>query len=351
MEADEPGTLVRLKARRQQVLSPLLKRYSGRLVKMMGDSVLVEFGSAVNAAQCALALQAAMNEANAAEPDLPPIQSVGINVGDVMVEGGDLYGDGVNIAARLESIAEPGAIYVSGKVQDELRGKMKVDYDDLGDVALKNIAVPVRVFQIGAGGARRTIEPGVSLRPATMPALAILPFKNLGTDRAGDSLSEVVTEEILTEVSRFKSLRIVARRAIQESGARPAGARTPASEAGADFVAEGSVRQSAEVVRVTVQLSEAATGNRIWSERYDIKPAEIDRVINAIVTSLEQQMVSIAASMARLKPASNWTAYDYLLQGATCAMPIASRMPLPISRKRRISIRSSPMPIPGWHWP
>jgi adenylate cyclase len=323
METDETATLGRLKARRSTLLSPLVARYAGRIVKLMGDGVLVEFGSAVNAVHCALELQQEMGKANAAEPALPPIQlRIGINVGDVAVEGSDLYGDGVNIAARLESIAEPGAIYVSRKVQEELRGKLKVDYADLGEVSLKNISTPVRVYRIGRAELQRPMEIGVSLKPAGLPSLAVLPFKPLSGEPGDQHLAQGLTEDMLTELARFKNLRVIARHAALE-GDR--GLQRWATEAGAEYVAEGSVRRAGESLRVTIQLIEAASNNRIWSERYDIKPSETDKVIGAIVASLDQRMVGVAAALARMKPSASWTAYDHLLQG--CDLCNAYREP------------------------
>jgi adenylate cyclase len=318
MEDDETATLSRLKNRRQQILAPLLKRYSGRIVKLMGDGVLAEFGSAVNAVHCAIDLQQDMAKANVEEPDLSPILlRVGINVGDVVVEGSDLFGDGVNIAARLESIAEPGAIYVSGKVREELRGKGGPGFEDLGDVALKNIARPIRVYRLGGAGPEPTV--GIATGHTGTPSLAVLPFKNLSGEPGEQHFSDGITEDILTELSRFKSLRVIARYASSESSRKNPGFQQLAAELGANYIVEGSVRKSAERLRITVQLIAATNGNRIWSEKYDIRTEEIsaaqDRVVWAIVASLEERMVSVAAAAARMKPTSSWTAYDYLLQG------------------------------------
>ncbi|HEX6121118.1 MAG TPA: adenylate/guanylate cyclase domain-containing protein [Dongiaceae bacterium] len=314
MERDEVATLGRLKARRSAVLSPLVGRYAGRIVKLMGDGVLVEFASAVNAVQCALELQQEMTRANAAEPELAPILlRIGINVGDVVVDGTDLYGDGVNIAARLESISEPGVVYISRKVQEELRGKLNLDYVDLGEVALKNIAMPVRVYRLGRTEIQRPVDVSIALKPSGTPSLAVLPFKNLSSDPSDQHLAQGLTEDVLTDLSRFRNLRVIARHAPVESGG--AGLQRIAAETGADYIAEGSVRRTEASVRITIQLVEAVSSNRIWSEKYDVVSSEIDKVVGAIVASLEQRMVGVAAALARMKPSASWTAYDYLLQG------------------------------------
>lgn len=330
MERDEAATLGRLKARRSAILSPLVSRYAGRVVKLMGDGVLVEFGSAVNAVNCALELQREMAKANAEEPDLSPILlRIGINVGDVVVDGTDLYGDGVNVAARLESIAEPGAVYISRKVQDELRGKLNLDYADLGEVMLKNIATPVRVYRLGRTGVQKPVELGAPFKTSGIPSLAVLPFKNLSGNPGDRHLAQGLTEDVLTDLSRFKNLRVIARQDPVEGGSLP----RLAAETGAEYVAEGSVRRADGSLRITIQLVEAASGNRIWSEKYDVGPTETDKVVAAIVASIEQRMVGIAAALSHMKPRSNWTAYDYLLQGRDLCNAYREPDALPLFRK------------------
>lgn len=332
MEKDEVAILGRLKARRSTILSPLVSRYGGRVVKLMGDGVLVEFGSAANAVHCALELQQEMTRANGAEPGLSPILlRVGINVGDVVVDGTDLYGDGVNIAARLESIAEPGAVYISRKVQEELRGKLNCDYADLGEVVLKNIATPVRVYRLGRTEVQRTTEMAVPFRPSGVPSLAVLPFKNLGSEPGDRHLAQGLTEDILTDLSRFQSLRVIARHSPEESGGTSL--HRVAVETGAEYIAEGSVRRVEESLRINIQLVEATTANRIWSEKYDVRRSETDKVVGAIVASLEHRMVGVAAVLARMKPGSSWTAHDYLLQGRDLCNAYREPDSLPFFRK------------------
>lgn len=209
MEQDESDTLATLKAQRKEVLQPLVSRHQGRIFKFTGDGVLVEFGSAVNAVQCAIDLQHGMAAANA---DLPEarrmVLRIGVNLGDVIVEGSDLYGDGVNIAARLEGIAEPGAILISGTAFDYVRNKVKSGIEELGTQTLKNIAEPVRVYRIT--GTPRVVVP-VSIGATHKPSIAVLPFTNMSGDPEQAYFSDGITEDILTELSRFRALSVIAR--------------------------------------------------------------------------------------------------------------------------------------------
>jgi adenylate cyclase len=209
MEQDEAGTLAVLKQRRKDVLEPLVAEHSGRIVKVMGDGVLVEFNSAVNAVTCAVELQKRMASANASlSDDRHIVLRIGVNLGDVMVEGNDLYGDGVNIAARLEAIAEPGRILVSGTVYDYVRNKVKVGFNDLGAQNLKNIAEPVRTYSVAS-------TPSVALTAiksfSDKPSIAVLPFTNMSGDPGQQYFSDGFTEDIITELSRFRSLFVIAR--------------------------------------------------------------------------------------------------------------------------------------------
>src|SRR5262245_30376019 len=209
MEADEAGTLVALKERRKGVLEPIVKAHGGRIVKLMGDGVLVEFASAVNAVAGAVELQKKMSEANARLPEARRIVlRIGINLGDVIGEGSDIYGDGVNIAARLEALAEPGGICVSDKVHNEVRGKIDITTKDLGPVQLKNIAAPVRAFRLGAGV---PLSSSVSAEGKEFTSIAVLPFTNMSGDTEQDYFADGITEDIITELSRFKNLSVVAR--------------------------------------------------------------------------------------------------------------------------------------------
>ncbi len=317
MEADEAGTYAALTARRKTVLDPLVKTHKGRIVKLMGDGALVEFASAVNAVQCAAALQRGMAAANAGLPeDRRIVLRVGVNLGDVIVEGDDLYGDGVNLAARLQALAEPGAVYVSQAVAEQTRGKLEVRFEDLGERALKNIAQPARIFRMVAGG--EASEPdGLSL--PDRPSIAVLPFTNMSGDPEQEYFSDGITEDIITELSRFRSLFVIARNSSFHYKGKSPKIQEIGRELGVQYVVEGSVRRAGARMRVTAQLVEAATGNHLWAERYDRELADIfavqDELVQAIATAVPGRLDEAATERARRKPTESLTAYDYILRG------------------------------------
>src|SRR5262245_48214459 len=210
MEADEAGTLVALKERRKGVLEPIVKAHGGRIVKLMGDGVLVEFASAVNAVAGAVELQKKMSEANARLPEARRILlRVGINLGDVIGEGSDIYGDGVNIAARLEPLAEPGGIVISGVVYDQVHGKLEATYEDAGRQKLKNIDKPVQVHRVRTGSSSTNVRPALTL--PDKPSIAVLPFQNMSGDAEQEYFADGIVEEIITALSRFRQLFVIAR--------------------------------------------------------------------------------------------------------------------------------------------
>lgn len=316
MERDEAGTLAALKKRRKEVLEPLVAKHSGRVFKLVGDGVLVEFTSAVNAVQCAIDLQHAMAAANTGQPeDHHIVLRIGVNLGDVMVEGSDLYGDGVNVAARLEAIADPGGILISSTTQDYVRNKVKAGLEDLGPQNLKNIAEPVRTYRI-------TDMPAVPLaasRAATeRPSIAVLPFLNMSGDTGQQYFSDGITEDIITELSRFRELLVIARNSSFQYRGTAQDIRRIGRELGADYVVEGSVRKAGDLVRITAQLIDAATNSHLWAERYDRGLTDtfeiLDEVTRTIVTSLIGRLVESNPARVARKSASQWSAYDLLLQ-------------------------------------
>jgi len=340
MEADEVGTLAALKERRTLILQPTVREHGGRIVKFLGDGVLMEFASAVNAVTAAIELQRKMIGANADLPDRRRIVlRIGINLGDVIGEGADIYGEGVNIAARLETLAEPGGICISGKVHDEVRGKVDAAFEDAGERQLKNIATPVRVYRAGPSVmpmAPQTISP-----VSNKPSIAILPLDNLSGDPGQKYLSDGITEDIITELSRFKNLSVAARHASFQLGGKGVNPVLAARDLGVNFVVEGSVRKTGERIRITVQLIDAGTGNHIWAERFDRETHDIftvqDEVVSAIVATLEGHMMSTAVAQLRKKPTSSWTAYDFFLQGREVARRASDRESVPFFA-RAISI-------------
>jgi adenylate cyclase len=318
MQLDEAGTLAALKTRRSEVLQPVVLKHHGRIVKLMGDGVLVEFGSAVNAVECAVELQATMDFANRDVPeDRRIVLRVGINLGDVMVEGTDLYGDGVNIAARLEALADPRCVFVSQTVFSHVKGKTKLDFEDLGEQSLKNISEPVHIYRVARA---RGAEPeGRHLPLPDKPSIAVLPFTNMSGEPEQQYFSDGITEDIITELSRFRSLFVIARNSSFQFRDKAVDVRRVAKELGVRYVAEGSVRKLDTRLRITVQLIEATTGHHLWSERYDRNLADVfavqDEVVQAIVARLAGQLTTVEAEKARRKRTEHLGAYECYLRG------------------------------------
>jgi TolB-like protein len=317
MEKDETGTFAELKARRKEVLEPLVARHRGRIFKVTGDGVLVEFASAVNAVQCAVDLQHGMASANAGHSvERHIVLRIGVNLGDVMVEGSDLYGDGINIAARLEAIAEPGNIIVSGTAFDHIKNKLKVVFDDIGAQTLKNITEPVRAYRVADA-------PAVALmatKPISdKPSIAVLPFTNMSGDPEQEYFSDGLTEDIITELSRFRNLLVVARNSSFAFKGQAVDVKEIGRKLGARYVVEGSVRRAGNRIRITAQLLESATGNHLWAERYDREMADIfavqDELVRAISGVIPGQLDRYAVENLRRKPPDNLTAYDFELRG------------------------------------
>ncbi|WP_292652041.1 adenylate/guanylate cyclase domain-containing protein [Mesorhizobium sp.] len=268
MERDEAGTLVAIKSRRKDILQPLLAKHNGRIVKLMGDGVLVEFASAVNAVQCAVELQNAMAAANADVPqDSRIVLRVGINLGDVMVDGGDLYGDGVNIAARLEALADAGSIVVSRTVFNHVRGKVKLGFDDLGEQQLKNIAERVRIYRLRPDREAAMARPALAL--PDKPSIAVLPFTNMSGDPEQEYFSDGMVEDIIAALSRVRSFFVIARNSSFTYKGKAVNVKQVGLELGVRYVLEGSVRKAGNRVRITGQLIEAESGNHVWADRFD----------------------------------------------------------------------------------
>jgi adenylate cyclase len=288
MEKDEAGTLGALKDRRKQVLDPLVARHEGRVFKVTGDGVLVEFGSAVNAVECAVELQEGMAAANTGVPeDRHIVLRIGINLGDVMVEGGDRYGEGINIAARLEGLAEPGGILVSGTTYDHVQSKVKVGFEDLGAQGLKNIAQPVRAYRIvkGAGSEKPTVRPKTD-----KPSIALLPFVNMSGDPGQEFVANGITENIITGLSKFRDLLVIASTSTFTYKGRAVKIQDVSRDLGVQYVLEGSVQRAGDRIRITAQLIDGDTGRHVWSQRYDRSADDIfavlDEVTDMIVASL-----------------------------------------------------------------
>jgi TolB-like protein/class 3 adenylate cyclase/Tfp pilus assembly protein PilF len=318
MEQDEAGTLAALKERRANILQPLVAEHRGRIIKVMGDGVLVEFASAVNAVACAIELQKKMAAANDGVADERRIVlRVGINVGDVVVEGGDLYGDGVNIAARLEALADPGRIVVSGTVFNHVRGRVKLGFDDLGERQLKNIAEPVRIYRLRPDGEAAIARPVLAL--PDKPSIAVLPFENMSGDPEQEYFADGMVEEIITALSRVRWLFVIARNSSFAYKGRSVDAKQVGRELGVRYLLEGSVRKAGNRVRITGQLIDAGTGAHLWAERFERGLEDIfdlqDQVTASVVGAIAPKLEQAEIERARRKPTESLDAYDFFLRG------------------------------------
>src|SRR5579883_2780123 len=295
MGRDEEGTLARLAALRRDLVDPRIAEHRGRIFKALGDALLVEFPSAVEAVLCAAALQAAMAERNGA---LPPDQRlefrIGINSGDVIVEDGDLLGDGVNIAARLEALAEPGGVCLSGEIHGQVEGKVPLGFVAMGEPTLKNITRKVKVFRIAPAGGEGPSRRAPALTPPDRPSIAVLPFQNMSGDPEQEYFADGMVEEIITALSKLRWFFVIARNSTFAYKGKSIDTRQVARELGVRYVLEGSVRKAGNRLRVTAQLIDAVTGNHIWAERYDRELADIfavqDEITQSVVGAIEPKL-------------------------------------------------------------
>jgi adenylate cyclase len=319
MGHDEAGTLAALKARRRDLLIPIVVQHNGRVVNFTGDGVLIEFGSAVDAVQCAVKLQEGFAVAN---QDLSEKQHIvlriGINLGDVIVEGSDIFGDGVNIAARLEGLADPGGIYVSASVQEQVSGKLSLAFDDLGEHTLKNIAKPVRVYRAGTGGnSNPTALPFGTTKEK--PSVAVLPFVNMSGDPQQEYFSDGITEDIITELSRFRQLLVIARNSSFVFKGKPIDVGEIGRKLGVRYLVEGSIRKSADRIRITAQLINTSDGTHVWADRYDRELKDLfsvqDEVTHTVAATLIGRIEADARGQLKRKPTDDLDAYDNYLKG------------------------------------
>jgi TolB-like protein/class 3 adenylate cyclase/Tfp pilus assembly protein PilF len=318
IEADEADTLAAIKRLRSHVMDPLLAEYKGRVVKLMGDGALVEFGSVVDAVACAVALQRGVaNDQEKVSPERRILLRIGINLGDVVVEGDDLFGDGVNVAARLQSMAEPGGICIAETVHWHLSGKGSLAFDDCGECALKNISRPVRVWRWSKAPAHGVAGASISL--PDKPSIAILPFDNLSGPAEETYFSDGITEDIITGLSRFRSLLVIASHSSFAFRAKPIDVAEVGRKLGVSYLLEGTVRRVGNRVRITVQLIEAASGVHLWAERYDRDLDDIfavqDELTQTIVSTLVGSIENAKLQQSFRKPTASLAAYDFLLRG------------------------------------
>ncbi len=369
MGEDEEGTLRTLSSHRK-LIDSLIEQHRGRFVNSAGDSVLAEFASVVNAVQCAVEIQSTLKAENANLRAQRRMEfRIGVNLGDVMVDGEQIYGDGVNVAARLESLADPGGICISGKVHDEIRTKLALVYEDLGAQTVKNIAEPVRVFRVmldGEAATRTTAKAAerslrkhwrggvfslaglaviaavilfvqhLSLRPPTTtasippaqapalplpdkPSIAVLPFANMSDDPKQEYFSDGITDDLTTALSRLPDLFVIARTSSFTYKGKALKVQEISRQLGVKYVLEGSVRKADNQVRITAQLVDATTGDHIWAEHYDRPLRDIfslqDEIVRKIVTTLNLQLALSEHGIAVTKRTDNLEAYDYFLRG------------------------------------
>jgi adenylate cyclase len=321
MSENEVATVQTLAASRR-LITDVVESRRGRVVDMPGDNVLAEFGSAVDAVQAAIAMQADLNARNTRLPENRRMAfRIGVNLGDVITQGQSIYGDGVNTAARIEALAEAGGICVSGKVYEEVHHKLELNFVDLGEHSLKNIATPVRVYRIEAPGASPPVRgvAGSSAAPSRQakPSIIVLPLTNMSAAADDEFFADGLTEDIITDLSRFRELFVISRNTAFKYKGKPVNVQQVARELGVQYVIEGSVRRAGNRVRVTVQLIDGESDRHVWAERYDRDLADIfaiqDEITTAIVATLPGRMEAATRERAGRKPTENMAAYECVI--------------------------------------
>jgi adenylate cyclase len=321
MGADETGTLAAMKAHRRELWAPMTERFGGRIVGAAGDSIMVEFASAVAAVESAVAVQTGMRERNAELPaEKRMLLRIGINIGEVIIDGDDIFGDGVNIAARMQEIAEPGGVAISGNVQEQVRDKLDLAFADDGLREVKNIAQPIHVWRWSLEPAAAPPPPG-GVAPALpdRPSIAVLPFDNISGDPEQEYFADGLVEDIITTLSKLAGLRVIARNSSFVYKGRTVDIREVAKQLGVNYVLEGSVRRGGERIRITAQLIDAASGSHLWAERYDRAVDDIFTVQDEItlVVATEMQVELTEGEQARLHytTTSNVAAWSQWVKG------------------------------------
>jgi len=324
MGVSEAGTLAALKAHRREMVDGKIAAHHGRIVKLTGDGMLVEFPSVVNAVACAVEIQRKMGERNLDVPQERRIEfRMGVNLGDIIVEDNDIFGDGVNVAARIEAIAKPGGVSVSGSVRDNVGNRLDLVFEDMGEQALKNIERPVRVYNIALGqpAPRAAAAPQRQAEPAVKekPSIAVLPFDNMSGDPEQEYFSDGISEDIITDLSKISGLHVIARNTAFTYKGKPVKVQQAAEELRVRYVLEGSVRKAGQRVRVTGQLIDAKDGGHIWAERYDRDLTDIfaiqDEITHTIVDALKVRLLPEEKKAIAKASTENVEAYTYYLRG------------------------------------
>jgi len=333
MGVDEVGTLERLKSLHKELVQPKIAEREGRVVKLMGDGLLAEFPSVVEAVQCAVGIQEGMADRETDLPDESRVKlRIGVNLGDVIVEGTDIYGDGVNVAARLEALADPGGICVSGTVFDHVRGKVDSEFADLGERKVKNIELPIRVYgvvldrvaaaeELAGPDAAETAPP----KPPDKPSIAVLPFDNMSGDVEQDYFADGMVEDIITGLARIKWIFVIARNSSFAYKGKSVDIKQVGHDLGVRYVLEGSVRKASNQVRVTGQLIEAETGRHVWADRYERTLDDVfaiqDELTMSVVAAIEPSLRQAEIERVKRKRPDNLDAYDLLLRALPCVYP------------------------------
>ena len=318
MGGNEVGTLTALKQHRAEMIDPCIGKFQGRIVKLTGDGMLVEFPSVVSAVECACHVQREMRDRNADIPQDRRIEfRIGVNLGDVIVDDDDIFGDGVNVASRLEGVAKPGGLAVSGAVRDNIGNKLDLIFEDMGDQSLKNIEFPVRAYNvvIADGPAKPAAVPA----EADKPSIAVLPFNNMSDDPGQEFFSDGITEDIITDLSKVSGLFVIGRNTSFTYKGKSVQLQEVALELGVKFILEGSVRKAGQRVRVNAQLIDGATGGHVWADRYDRDLTDIfaiqDEITQAIVEQLKIKLLPKEKKAIAQAPTNNVEAYTYYLKG------------------------------------
>jgi adenylate cyclase len=323
MGDDEEGTLRQLKEHRKELVDPKITEHRGRIVKTTGDGMLVEFVSVVDAVRCAVDIQRAMIERTAKLPPEKRIQfRIGINVGDIIIDDNDIYGDGVNVAARLESLADPGGIMVSRVVHDQVQDKLGFEFEDMGEQAVKNIARPIGLHRIHlTEQAPRSLSPTLAKteRAASeRPSIAVLPFANMSGDPEQEYFADGISEDIITGLSKLRWFFVIARNSSFTYKGKAVDVKRAARELGVRYVLEGSVRKGGNRLRITAQLIDAATGNHIWADRYDGELADVfalqDEITKKVVAAIEPKLLEAEAVRSQNRSAEDLDAWEMVIR-------------------------------------
>ena len=330
--ADEGGTPERLRVLRRELLDPKIAEHKGRLVKTTGDGLLVEFGSVVDALRCAVEVQREMTGRNA---DVPPGNRIefriGINMGDIVVDDGDIFGDGVNVAARLEALAEPCGICVSARVQEDAAGKLDLVFEDIGEQQLKNIVRPVRVYRVVTEACPETLRSGADPPLPDKPSIAVLPFANMSGDPEQEYFADGMVEEIITALSRIRWLFVIARNSSFTYKGQAIDVKQVGRELGVRYVLEGSVRKAGGRVRIAAQLIDALTGTHLWADRFDGSLEDVfdlqDKVASSVAGVIEPALQAAETARSADRPTNDLTAYDLYLRAYAMVLSSARQIP------------------------